>query len=78
MENQQVLDRIANLKGRKNYEEKKALKLGFSSLYDYFQDKIIKEKTEIETKANNLKAISLKRKTKKQLKDNQENTCKCC
>ena len=77
MENQQVLDRISNLKGRKNYEEKKALKLGFSSLYDYFEDKIVKEKTEIETKANNLKDLSIKEKQKKQIAK-PVNTCKCC
>ena len=35
--------RIANLKGRRAYEEKKAAKLGFSSLYEYFDDKIRKE-----------------------------------
>ena len=43
MENQLVLDRIESLRGRRGYEEKKATKLGFSSLYDYFEDKIAKE-----------------------------------
>ena len=37
MENQQVLDVISNLKGRKNYEEKKSKKLGFNSLYEYIE-----------------------------------------
>ena len=44
MENQQVIQIIDNLKGRRKYEEKKASKLGFSSLYEYFEDKILKEK----------------------------------
>ena len=44
MQNQQIIEIIENLKGRKNYEEKKASKLGFKSLYTYFEDKISKEK----------------------------------
>ena len=44
MQNQNIIQLIENLKGRKSYEEKKASKLGFSSLYDYFEDKILKEK----------------------------------
>ena len=40
--------RIANLKGRRAYEEKKVAKLGFSSLYEYFDDKVRKEETEKE------------------------------
>ena len=43
MENQLVLDRIESLRGRRGYEEKKAAKLGFASLYDYFEDKTAKE-----------------------------------
>ena len=38
MQNQQVLEAISNLKGRRNYEEKKSKKLGFNSLYDYIED----------------------------------------
>ena len=48
MQNQEILTIIENLKGRKNYEEKKAFKLGFSSLYAYFEDKILKEKKALE------------------------------
>ena len=42
MQNQEVLEIISNLKGRKNYEEKKSQKLGFKSLYDYINDKLEK------------------------------------
>ena len=42
MQNQEIIDIISNLKGRKNYGEKKAFRLGFSSLYDYFEDKLQK------------------------------------
>ena len=44
MNNPQVLEIIENLKGRRNYEEKKASKLGFNSLYAYIESKILKEK----------------------------------
>ena len=40
MQNQEIVKIIENLKGRRNYEEKRAIKLGFASLYDYFEDKI--------------------------------------
>ena len=45
MQNQEILKIIDNLKGRRNYEEKRASKLGFASLYDYFEDKILKKKS---------------------------------
>ena len=48
MNNPQVLKIIENLKGRKNYEEKRASKLGFASLYDYIEDKVLKKKEEAE------------------------------
>ena len=50
MENQLILDRIENLRGRRGYEEKKAAKLGFASLYDYLEDKIAKETMAVEKK----------------------------
>ena len=40
MQNPQIIEIIENLKGRRNYEEKKAIKLGFNSLYAYFENKI--------------------------------------
>ncbi len=45
MEDPQIVEMISNLKGRGNYEEKRATKLGYSSLYDYFRDKLMKKKT---------------------------------
>lgn len=50
MENQEIIQIIENLKGRKNYEEKKASKLGFESLYAYYEDKILKEKRAVDDK----------------------------
>ena len=40
VENSQIEEFIANLKGRKAYEEKKAIKLGFSNFEDHIADKI--------------------------------------
>ena len=42
MENAQILEKIENLKGRWTYEEKRVAKLGFSSLYEYFEHKLEK------------------------------------
>ena len=39
MENSQIDEFIANLKGRKAYEQKKAIKLGFANFEDYIADK---------------------------------------
>ena len=48
MQNQEIVKIFENLKGRRNYEEKRASKLGFASLYDYFEDKISKQQKAIE------------------------------
>ena len=70
MQNELILNRIENLRGRKPYEEKKAAKLGFSSLYDYFEDKIEKEAKALEAnqadKTKLKKAIKTKVVAKKQ------------
>jgi hypothetical protein len=71
MENQEVIQIIDNLKGRRNYEEKKASKLGFSSLYEYFEDKILKEKKAAED--INLEKENMLKATKK-----QDKKCGCC
>ena len=55
MQNQEIIKIIENLKGRKNYEEKKASKLGFPSAY--FEDKILKEKKAVEDKKKEFEEI---------------------
>ena len=57
MQNQEIIKIIDNLKGRKNYEQKKATKLGFSSLYDYFEEKLLKEKKLVELKKKELEEV---------------------
>ena len=71
MENQEVIQIIDNLKGRRNYEEKKASKLGFSSLYEYFEDKILKEKKAADD--INLEKENMLKEIKK-----QDKKCGCC
>ena len=74
MQNQNIIQIIENLKGRKNYEEKKASKLGFASLYDYFEDKILKEKKAEEDRKKELEEIKINSK----LKVKPKKSCSCC
>jgi len=73
MQNQEIVKIIENLKGRRNYEEKKASKLGFASLYDYFEDKISKKQKVLEDKQKELEVA----KTEEQPKATKK-SCGCC
>ena len=74
MQNEDIIKIIDNLKGRKNYEQKKAAKLGFSSLYEYFEDKILKKKAAEVLKIKELEEAS--KAIKKIKKDSK--SCTCC
>ena len=74
MQNQEIIKIIENLKGRKNYEQKKATKLGFPSLYAYFEDKISKEKQAVELKENKINENANQDKVEKK----EKNSCSCC
>jgi hypothetical protein len=74
MQNQEIIKIIENLKGRRSYEEKKASKLGFTSLYTYFEDKIFKEKKDIEDKKKEFG----KMKMDDELKNKEKKSCSCC
>ena len=76
MQNQEIIKIIENLKGRKNYEEKKASKLGFSSLYAYFEDKILKEKKSIEDKKKEFQEIQNQKELL--IKEKNKKSCSCC
>ena len=54
MQNQEIVKMIDNLKGRRGYEEKRASKLGFATLYDYFEDKISKKQKAVENEQKEL------------------------
>ncbi|MDC3042168.1 hypothetical protein OA173_02360 [Candidatus Pelagibacter sp.] len=73
MQNQEIVKIIENLKGRRNYEEKRASKLGFASLYDYFEDKISKQQKAIEDEQKESEVA----KTEKEPK-NSKKSCSCC
>ena len=74
MQNQDIIQIIENLKGRRNYEEKKASKLGFTSLYAYIEDKILKEKKANEDTKKELE----KTKDDSKLRNKQKKSCSCC
>ena len=78
MQNPQILDLIENLKGRRNYEEKKASKLGFNSLYAYFENKLLQEKTALEESARELEITKTEEKLLKEEKSKPKKTCSCC
>ena len=73
MQNQEIIKMIDSLKGRKGYEEKRASKLGFASLYDYFEDKISKKQKAIEDKQKELEATKADNRPKVAKK-----SCSCC
>ena len=77
MQNELILNRIENLRGRKPYEEKKAAKLGFASLYEYFEDKIAKEAKALE--ADQVDKTKLKKAIKpKAVEKKRSGSCSCC
>ena len=78
MQNPQILELIENLKGRRTYEEKKASKLGFNSLYAYFENKLFQEKTAIEESARELEVAKAEAELLKEEKSKQKKTCSCC
>ena len=76
MNDPQILEIMENLKGRKPYEEKRASKLGFSSLYSYIEDKILKKKLSVEAEINKVdmsKDNTVEYSTKK-----KKSNCSCC
>ena len=77
MLNQEVNQIIDNLKGRRGYEEKKAKKLGFTSLYDYFEDKLKKKQLAIKNDEAVAKQALIQKETSKKKKLSQKK-CKCC
>ena len=71
MKNQEISQIIDNLRGRKGYEEKKAKKLGYTSLYDYFEDKLEKKQIAIENEKELVKQTAIQRDILKYIKKKQ-------
>jgi|TARA_B100001741_G_scaffold308063_1_gene303743 hypothetical protein len=74
MQNLEIIKLIENLKGRRGYEEKKATKLGFSSLYAYLEDKILKQKRVLEDRNKQ----SEKTKSNTTSVKKEKKICDCC
>ena len=73
MQNQEIVKIIENLGGRRSYEEKRASKLGFTCLYDYFEYKISKKQKTIEEEQKELDAAKAEHQPKATKK-----SCSCC
>ena len=73
MQNQEIVKIIENLKGRREYEEKRASKLGFASLYEYFEDKIAKKQKALEDEQKELETSQAEEQPKAAKK-----SCGCC
>ena len=72
MEKPEVIKIIENLKGRRPYEEKRAAKLGFTSLHEYIEDKIQKKLSAVK----NLEEAECE--TSKIESQSENKTCNCC
>ena len=73
MQNQEIVKIIENLGGRRGYEEKRASKLGFTCLYDYFEYKISKKQKAIEEEEKELETLKADEQPKAKKK-----SCSCC
>ena len=73
MQNQEIVKIIENLGGQRSYEEKRASKLGFTCLYDYFEYKISKKQKAIENEQKELDVAKVNNKSKATKK-----SCSCC
>jgi hypothetical protein len=73
MQNQEIVKIIENLGGRRGYEEKRASKLGFTCVYDYFEYKISKKQKAIENKLKETEATRANNQPKAAKK-----RCGCC
>ena len=76
MQNISIPDIIANLKGRRGYEEKKAKKLGYDCLEKYFEDKLANEAQLLAENEVKEELLAEKKALKNAPVDKK--TCGCC
>ena len=72
MENLEVTKIIENLKGRRPYEEKRAIKLGFTSLYDFIESKVLQKQSAVEN------SEKLKNQAAPNESQSKSKSCNCC
>ena len=77
MQNISIPDIIANLKGRRGYEEKKAKKLGYDCLEKYFEDKLANEAQLLAENEVNEEELMAEKKALKNTPTGKK-TCGCC
>ena len=73
MEDPKIIEMISNLKGRRSYEEKKAKKLGYPSLYEYFKDKPMRELLQKEQQL-----LKVRKRLEQKARQDSEESCSCC
>ena len=78
MMEQQILDQIARLKGRRAYEEKRAAKLGFPNLYVYFEHKLENKALEADFEAAKLERFRIEKEIARTAKADKKKSCGCC
>ena len=78
MQNNHITEYIANLGGRRAYEEKRAAKLGFSNLHDHLEDKFAKKAQAIAEEESKLSAFKSLRALPKAPKQDKNKACGCC
>lgn len=72
MENLEVTKIIENLKGRRPYEEKRAIKLGFTSFYKYIESKVLQKQSAVEN------SEKLKNQAAPNESQSKSKSCNCC
>ena len=78
MQNQQVIQKIEKLKGRRAYEEKRAMKLGFATLYDYFEYKLQKSAFAADAREAKLERFKIEKELARTAKAEKKKSCGCC
>lgn len=78
MQNNHITEYIANLGGRRAYEEKRAAKLGFSNLHDHLEDKFAKKAQAFAEEESKLSAFKSLRALPKAPKQDKNKACGCC
>ena len=77
MQNISIPDIIANLKGRRSYEEKKAKKLGYDCLEKYFEDKLANEAQLLAENGIKEEKLLTEKKAQQAVPAGKK-TCGCC